>query len=111
VAQEKPIALPADRFEIPLRCRRIAQGLASLMHTHPQHRIGDMRARPHLLSHLRFGHQAAWMRHQIAQQRQGLGPQGDALVPLPQTAMGAIKMERSKRDGMSLLHEVSFVAA
>jgi hypothetical protein len=83
VAQEKPIALPADCFEIPRRGRRIAQGLANLVHTHPQHGIGDVRARPHVLPQLGFGHQAAGMRHQIAQHRQGLRPQGDGLCSLP----------------------------
>ena len=81
------------------------------MHTHPQHRIGDMRARPHVLPQLRFGHQAAGMRHQIAQHRQGLGPQGDGLFPLPQAARRAIKMERPKREVVLLLHGVSCVAA
>jgi hypothetical protein len=111
VAQEKAIALPTDRFEIPRRGHRIAQDLANLVHTYPQHRIADVRARPHVLPHLRFGHQAARMRHQIAQQRQGLGPQGNALVPPPQVALCAIHMERPKRTVVLRLHEVSCLAA
>ena len=104
VAQVKPIALPADRGEIPRRGRHIAQHLANLVYTHPQHRIADMRPRPHVLPQLRFGHQAAGMRHQIAQHRQGLGPQGDRLVALPQTAVRAIQMEQPKRAVVSRLH-------
>ena len=111
VAQAKLIALPADRGEIPRRRRHIAQGLANLVHTHPQHRIGDVRAGPHVLAQLRFGYQAAGMRHQIAQHRQGLGPQGDGLCSPPQAALRAIQMERPKREVVLLLHGVSCVAA
>src|SRR5215510_7359614 len=55
-----------------------------------------MGASPDVLAHLRFAHQAAGMRHQIAQQRQGLGPQGDGLFSLPQATLRVIQMERPK---------------
>ena len=109
VAQVKLIALPADRGEIPRRGRHIAQRLANLVHAHPQHRIADMRPRPHMVPQLRFGDQAAGMDHQIAQQRQGLGPQGDRLVTLPQAAVRALHTERPKRVVVSRLHGASCV--
>jgi hypothetical protein len=50
------------------------------------------------------------MLHQIAQQRRGLGPQGDNLFSLPQAALRAIQMERPKREMGLLFHRVSCVA-
>jgi hypothetical protein len=81
------------------------------VHPHPQRRIGDVRARPHVLPQLGFRHQAAGILHQIAQHRQGLGPQDDALVPLPQAVLRDIKMERPKSEVALLLHGVSNVSA
>jgi hypothetical protein len=49
------------------------------------------------------------MLHQIAQQRQGLRPQGDGLVPLPQAALRVIQMEWAKREMVLLPHRVSFI--
>ena len=46
-----------------------------------------------------FAHQAAGMHHEIAQQCQELGPQGDGLVPPPQVALRAIQTERPKTHG------------
>jgi hypothetical protein len=66
-----------------------------------------MRARPHVLSQLGFGHQVARMRHQIAQQGQGLGPQGDDLRAPPQAALAAIELKRSKSKGVRWLHKIS----
>jgi hypothetical protein len=60
-----------------------------------------------MLSQLGFGHQAARMRQQIAQQGQGLGPQGDGLRAPPQAALRAIEMKRSKSEGVRWLHEIS----
>jgi hypothetical protein len=110
VAQQKAIALPAHRGEIAGYRGHIAQGLANLVHTDAQHRISDVRAGPHVLAQLRFGHEAPGMRHEIAQQRQGLGPQGDHLVTLPQVALRVIQVERAKREMVLLPHRVSCVA-
>jgi hypothetical protein len=63
-----------------------------------------------VLAQLRFGHEATGMLYQIAQQRQGLGPQGEHLVALPQAALGVIQMERAKREMVLLPHRVSSVA-
>ena len=108
VAQEKAIALSADRGEIARRRRRIAQGLANLVYTHAQHGIGDVGAGPDVLAHLGFGHQAAGMGHEIAQQRQGLGPQGNGLLSLPQATLRFIQMEWPKRAVLLLRHRRSF---
>ena len=69
-SHQKPIALPSDSFEILRRRRRVAQRRPNLLYRRPQHARGDMRARPHVLLHFGFGHQAAGMRDQIAQHRQ-----------------------------------------
>ena len=73
---------------------RVAQRPSNLPHTHPQHAIGDMRARPHVLLHLGLGHQTAGMRHEIAQHGQGPRPQGDPLVAPPQAPLRRLQPER-----------------
>jgi hypothetical protein len=49
------------------------------------------------------------MRHQIAQQGQGLGPQGDGLVSPPQAALRDIQMEGPKTERVFLCHQTSCV--
>jgi hypothetical protein len=61
------------------------------------------------IERLGFGHEAAGMLDEIAQQRQGLGPQGEPLVALPQAALRVIQMEWPKREMVLLFHQVSCI--
>jgi hypothetical protein len=104
---QPPIALVADRGEVPRRERRVAQGRPNLPHTHPQHSRRDMRAPPHVLLHLGFGHQAAGMRGQIAQHGQGARPQGNQVIAAPQAPRRHLQPEGPKDDLVLLGHRSS----
>ena len=62
----KLIPMRGDRLEILRHRRRVTQRGANLPDTHPQDRVAHMRAAPDVLAQLRFGHQAAGMRDEIA---------------------------------------------
>jgi hypothetical protein len=66
-----------------------------------------MCACPHVLLHLSFGHQAAGMRRQIVQQRQGPRPQGNEVTAAPQVALWHLQPEGPKGDLVLLAHRTS----
>ena len=66
-----------------------------------------MRLRPHVLTQLGFGHQAAGMLDQIAQHRQGPGTQGRHLCSPPHATMRRIQTEWPKGEVVFLFHGVS----
>jgi hypothetical protein len=106
-APQPPITLVADRDEVPRRRRCVAQRHPNLPHTYPEHGRRDIRARPHVLLHLGFGYQAAGMRRQIAQHRQGPRAQGNQLVAAPQAPLRRLQPEGTKGELMVWGHRAS----
>src|SRR5215475_13547108 len=66
-----------------------------------------MRARPDVLLHFGFGHQAAGMRRQIAQHRQRARAYGNQLVAAPQAPLGRLQSEGAKGELVLLGHSAS----